>query len=82
VQRRAGLLRELGRLKKQAFLHSQVARVREVLVEGPASQPGWLQGLSDNYLRVSFPGPVAWRNRRLLVRILEVRNDELRGHLI
>ena len=57
VRRRAGLLRDLGRLKKQAFRQSQLGRVREVLVEGPAPRPGWLQGLSDNYLRVIFPGP-------------------------
>jgi threonylcarbamoyladenosine tRNA methylthiotransferase MtaB len=68
VQRRAGLMRELGRLKKQAFLQAQLNRVREILVEGPAPQPGWLQGLSDNYLRLIFPGPAEWRNRRLLVR--------------
>ena len=79
VQRRAGLLRDLGRLKKQAFLQAQRGRVLEVLVEGPAPQPGWLKGLSGNYLRVSFPGPAAWRNRRLPVRILEVRDEILLG---
>lgn len=79
VQRRAGLLRDLGRLKKQAFLQAQRGLVLEVLVEGPAPQPGWLKGLSANYLRVSFPGPACWRNRRLPVRIIEVREEILLG---
>ncbi len=79
VQRRAHLLRHLGRLKRQNFLQAQINRVREVLVEGPAPQPGWVQGLSDNYLRVIFPGPAAWRNRRLLVRLLSLQDETLVG---
>ena len=82
VQRRAGLMRELGRLKKQAFLQAQLNRVREILVEGPAPQRGWLQGLSDNYLRVIFPGPAAWRNRRLLVRFLKLQEEMLVGEVV
>jgi len=82
VQRRAGLLRELGRQKKLAFLQSQLGRVREVLVEGPIPRRGWLQGLSDNYLRVAFPGPAAWRHRRLLVRLHQVQEDRLVGEAV
>jgi threonylcarbamoyladenosine tRNA methylthiotransferase MtaB len=82
VQRRAGLLRDLGRRKKQAFWQSQLGEVREVLVEGPAPRPGWLRGLSDNYLRVILPGPAAWRNRRLRVRLLEVREEVLLGEVV
>ncbi|HEY9073258.1 MAG TPA: MiaB/RimO family radical SAM methylthiotransferase, partial [Desulfobaccales bacterium] len=79
VQRRAGLMRELGRIKKQAFGQSQLGRVREVLVEGPAPRPGWLKGLSDNYLRVVFPGPASWRNRRLPVRFFKLQGDLIIG---
>jgi len=82
VQRRAGLMRDLGRLQKQAFLQRQLNRVREVLVEGPAPQRGWLQGLSDNYLRVIFPGPAAWRNRRLMVRFLKLQEEMLVGEVV
>ncbi len=57
VQERARIMRELGQAKKTAFLESQLGQVREVLVEGPAEPEGWLQGLSDHYLRVTFPGP-------------------------
>ena len=82
LQRRAGIIRELGRQKRLAFTQGQTERLREVLVEGPAPQPGWLQGLSDNYLRVVFPGPAAWRNRRLLVRLLGIKEDRLLGEAL
>ncbi len=82
VQRRAGLLRDLGRLKTQVFLHSQLGQVREVLVEGPAPQKGWLQGLSDNYLRVIFRGPTACRHRRFLVRLTKLQEETLIGEAI
>ena len=68
VQERARIMRELGQAKKTQFLEAQLGQVREVLVEGPAAPEGWLQGLSDHYLRVTFPGPPAWRNRRVMVR--------------
>jgi threonylcarbamoyladenosine tRNA methylthiotransferase MtaB len=79
VRDRARVMRELGRLKKQQFLQSQIGKVREVLVEGPASELGWLQGLSDNYLRVVFPGPPAWRNQRIWVRLGRVQGEVLTG---
>jgi threonylcarbamoyladenosine tRNA methylthiotransferase MtaB len=83
VQRRAQDLRKLGRDKKTAFYQAQVGQVGEVLVEGPApSRPGWLQGLSANYLRVMLPGPLEWQNRRLYVRILKVQDEMLVGEVI
>jgi threonylcarbamoyladenosine tRNA methylthiotransferase MtaB len=82
VRRRAGLLRDLGRRRKQAFLRSQLGKVREVLVEGPARPQGWLQGLSDNYLRVIFPGPPGGRNRRLRVRLHTVQEETLAGEAL
>jgi threonylcarbamoyladenosine tRNA methylthiotransferase MtaB len=68
VQERARVMRELGQAKKTEFLEAQLGKIREVLVEGSATQTGWLQGLSDHYLRVTFPGPRSWRNRRVMVR--------------
>jgi hypothetical protein len=47
-----------------------------VLVEGPSAREGWLQGLSDHYLRVTFPGPPAMRNRRVMVRF-DLRQGEV-----
>jgi len=82
VQKRARVLRDLGQLKKAQFLQSQVGQVREVLVEGPAREPGWLRGLSDNYLRVVLPGPLKWRNRLLRVRMTGVQGEMMAGEAV
>ncbi len=81
IRERARVMRDLGRLKKTAFLEAQLGQVREVLVEGPAPPPGWLQGLSDNYLRVIFPGPPSLRNRRLMVQFRSLRGEVLAGEI-
>jgi tRNA A37 methylthiotransferase MiaB len=75
-------MRELGKGKKQQFLESQLGQVREVLVEGPDQRPGWLTGLSDRYSRVTFPGPPAWRNRRVRVRFLRIQGEVLVGKIV
>jgi threonylcarbamoyladenosine tRNA methylthiotransferase MtaB len=82
VQERARIMRELGQARKEKFLEAQLGQVREVLVEGPAQQPGWLQGLSDHYLRVTFPGPPAMRNRRVMVRLRARQGEVLLGEAV
>jgi threonylcarbamoyladenosine tRNA methylthiotransferase MtaB len=82
VRRRARIMRDLGKQKRAQFLQSQLGRVREVLVEGPAPQAGWLKGLSDNYLRVLLPGPEEWRNRLLKVRLVQATGEALRGEVL
>jgi threonylcarbamoyladenosine tRNA methylthiotransferase MtaB len=82
VQERARIMRELGQAKKIQFLEAQLGQVREVLVEGPAAPEGWLQGLSDHYLRVTFPGPPARRNRRIRVRFDRRQGEMLVGQAV
>ena len=82
VQERARIMRELGQAKKIQFLEAQLGQVREVLVEGPAAPEGWLQGLSDHYLRVTFPGPPALRNRRVMVRFSRREGEVLVGEAV
>jgi len=83
VMLRAQVMRKLGQKKKTSFYRAQIGHVGEVLVEGPApGRPGWLKGLSANYLRVILPGPPAWQNRRLQVKFLDVRDELLVGEVI
>ncbi|MFZ5450568.1 MAG: tRNA (N(6)-L-threonylcarbamoyladenosine(37)-C(2))-methylthiotransferase MtaB [Thermodesulfobacteriota bacterium] len=82
VQNRAKIMRELGQTKKRQFLEAQLGRTGEVLVEGTLPRPGWLKGLSANYLRVILPGPLDWQNRILQVRFREVQGDVLVGEVI
>ncbi len=82
AQQRAKIMRSLGQRKKRQFLARQPGQTGEVLVEGSATQSGWLQGLSANYLRVLLPGPPSWRNRILTVRFQEVQGDLLVGEAL
>lgn len=83
VQHRAQVMRQLSRNKKAAFYQSRIGQVGEVLVEGPApGRPGWLAGLSANYLRVLLPGPAIWQNRRVRVKFLRVFEELLVGEVI
>jgi threonylcarbamoyladenosine tRNA methylthiotransferase MtaB len=82
VRQRAKTMRNLGRIKKGQFLQAQLGEVREVLVEGPAPQTGWLQGLSDNYLRVLLPGTSARRNQLFKVRFLRTQGELLVGEVV
>lgn len=83
VQRRAQLMRALGQDKKTTFYQKQVGQVGEVLVEGShPDRPGWLRGISRNYLRVLLPGPAHWQNRRLKVRFLRFEAGMIRGEVI
>jgi threonylcarbamoyladenosine tRNA methylthiotransferase MtaB len=82
VQARARIMRELGQVKKIQFLEAQLGQFREVLVEGPAAPEGWLQGLSGHYLRVTFPGPLALHNRRIMVRFKERQGEVLVGEAV
>jgi threonylcarbamoyladenosine tRNA methylthiotransferase MtaB len=79
IRERAWIMRELGQQKKQQFMAAQLGHVREVLVEGSAPQPGHLQGLTDHYLRVAFPGPAEWHNRLTKVRFLKLQRETLMG---
>ena len=53
-----------------------------MLVEGPAEREGWLQGLSGHYLRVTFPGPLALHNRRIMVRLRARQGEVLVGEVV
>jgi len=82
VQERARVMREIGQAQKKKFLEAQLGQIREVLVEGPAETAGWLQGLSNHYLRVTFPGPPALGNRRVMVRFNLRQGEVLVGETL
>jgi tRNA A37 methylthiotransferase MiaB len=82
VQEQARIMRELGQAQKKKFLEAQPGQVREVLVEGPAAQEGWLQGLSDPYLRVTLSGPPALHNRLVMARFTRRQGEILVGEAV
>jgi len=81
ARRRAGVLRKLGALKKAAFARTQVGRTHSVVVEGRRRDDGPLQGLTGNYLTVTFEGPDTLRGERVAVRALEAHDGLLSGQI-
>lgn len=77
VRARARLLRELGQRHRREFARRWLQQELLILVEGPASQEGWLRGLSANYVRVLVRGPASWRNTWLRVRPYHLQGEVL-----
>ncbi|MFP3867269.1 MAG: tRNA (N(6)-L-threonylcarbamoyladenosine(37)-C(2))-methylthiotransferase MtaB [Desulfobacteraceae bacterium] len=73
VKKRAQCLRLLGQKKKAAFYQRQVGQEVEILIERPCSKnPGWVQGLSANYLRLIVEGNSGWTNRLVRARLVRL----------
>jgi threonylcarbamoyladenosine tRNA methylthiotransferase MtaB len=79
LKRRASVLQALGRRKKRAFREKFIGEILEVLVEtGP--EPGLLEGLSDNYIRVLFaPNENSSPGMMVRVKAAGFRGEDLEG---
>jgi len=74
------LLRDLSERKRSAFAATMVGQVLQVVFERPADgRDGWLDGLSDNYLRVFSPGPCDLLGQTVPVRIGASSGEVLEG---
>jgi threonylcarbamoyladenosine tRNA methylthiotransferase MtaB len=82
LKRRASLLQALGRRKKRAFREKFIGKTLEVLVE-TSPEPGLMEGLSGNYIRVLFPPRGgSYPGRPVMVRATGFRGEDLEGELI
>ena len=85
IRRRARVLGEIEAESGSAYRQRFVARAVEILVEGTSRRdPEHLEGLTDRYLRVTFPAPSPFAVDRFpgtfqTVRTQEVTPDGLRG---
>ncbi len=73
VKERCKRMRRLGQEKKARFYQSNVGRVVDVLIE--KAHPGYIQGLSENYLPVVVPGADEVVNTIIKVRIEKMERD-------
>jgi threonylcarbamoyladenosine tRNA methylthiotransferase MtaB len=77
-EERSRKLIQLGRKLTAGFASSHIGQNLSVLVEQPVQDGGVLvEGLTDNYIRVVFPG-----NEGLLGKIVQVKAERLKGTLI
>ncbi len=81
-KRRGADLRALGRQKAEAFYRRFLGRSLEVLFENRrTSGMGYLQGVSDNYIRVFSPGPDAAMNQVRRVCLRRIEGDRVVGEI-
>ena len=82
-KRRGALLRRLGARKTEAFCRRFSGRTMHVLFEDRREPgTGYLQGVTDNYIRVFAPGPESAKNTIVPVRLLDVHPDRVIGRLV
>ena len=79
---RVAELRALGERKRDAFYLSQTGSIRSVLVEGKRDGKGLLQGFSDNYVPVHFPGHDNLKNSVVKVRLDRLDDAQVTGEVI
>lgn len=80
-KRRNHILREIGVRKRQVFARSQVGAILEVVTERQL-EPGLFEGISDNYLRVTFRAPQAPAGPLVAVKITAAADDGVVGAVL
>ncbi len=82
LKRRASLLQALGRRKKRDFRKRFIGKILEILVE-TSLEPGLLEGLSDNYIRVLFPpNENSCPGKLVRVKAGGFRGEDLEGEIV
>jgi len=75
-------LRTLDGEKRVQFYRNQIGQMQRVLVERRQGQSGLLQGFSENYIPVLFPGSSALVRRVVQVRLTSVDQGQAFGTLV
>ena len=76
---RSRVLRELAARKGEEFRRRFVGAVLDAVVLHRDGEPGRREGLTDNYLRIWFPGESALQGSRIRVRVDGVTDRGLEG---
>ncbi len=78
VKARAMALREISHERRKGAMASYVGRELTVLAERPwKGSPGWIEGLTANYLRVRFRGGPELHNQIVAVRLVGIQGAHL-----
>jgi len=80
--RRSALLRDIGRVKSDAFRRGLIGHVEDVLVLETADPvTGGLVGLTGNFVEAVFAGPPELMRTLVRVRVTGVRDERTLGEL-
>ena len=79
-KKRGAVLRRLGERKTEAFIRRFRGRTMNVLFEDRREpETGYLQGVTDNYIRVYAPGPESAKNAIVPVRLTDAQRNRVIG---
>ena len=82
-QERNQILRDLAEQKRIAFAKSLVGQTAQAVIERPhVSEPGWLDGLTDNYFHIRVAGGPEHVGCLRNIRITATQGERLSGELI
>ena len=75
-------LTELSNSRKDAFLQRQLGRKLEVVVERERPAPGYLKGLSSNYVPVIFESELNKSLQMVSVKVDEFHRNKVHAKLV
>jgi threonylcarbamoyladenosine tRNA methylthiotransferase MtaB len=82
-EQRSKVLRQLGETKRLAFHERYVGMVLDVLLEGSGkTTDGTVNGLTDNYIRVTVPAPGMGDNSMVGVRLTHADSEGAEGVVV
>lgn len=82
IAERSRILRELADVKKAEFARKMVGTIREAIIEAEASEPGWRQATTDNYVVVMVPEGGDPAGTLVELEMTEYRNGKLYAKIV
>jgi threonylcarbamoyladenosine tRNA methylthiotransferase MtaB len=79
--RRSTVLTDISKATAEQHVRRFVGRTMRVLVEGKLTKDGLLEGLTDNYIPVYFPGPLSLQRQTCFVHLQECIGAAMIGEL-
>jgi threonylcarbamoyladenosine tRNA methylthiotransferase MtaB len=67
---------------QRAYFENNVGAVRMVLAEQPTGEGGFVEGLTDNYIRVEVAGDSSLCGNIIPVEITEASIDKCKGSIL
>ncbi len=83
IRLRCKRLERVAKESQEKFMKEFAAKKVSVLIEGnPKDNPGLLEGLTDNYLKVRLPNKPGLKNKIVQVRLKSIFEDGFNGEYI
>lgn len=83
ISARCKRLKDVASFCREKCMHKFIGKKFNVLIEGNAKDcPGFLEGLTDNYLKVKMPSKPNLKNKMVRVKLKRIAGDSFIGEYI